>query len=103
MNRIKDGEIMNKNEIFNKVTAILKQEGAKKIAIFGSYVRDEPKLESDIDILVEFSSRKSLLEMVRIERMLAESLGIKVDLLTEKAISPYLIDKIKNEMEIIYQ
>ena len=58
--------------------------------------------KSDIDILVEFSERKSLLDLVRIERELSVALSIKVDLLTEKSISPYLIDRIKSEMEVIY-
>ena len=65
-------------------------------------MRGEEKPGSDIDIIVEFSERKSLLEFVRIERELSEVLGIKVDLLTEKAISPYLIDPIREEMEVIY-
>ncbi len=51
--------------------------------------------ESNLDILVEFSERKSLLDLVGIEMELSELLNIKVDLLTEKSISPYLIDTIK--------
>jgi predicted nucleotidyltransferase len=93
---------MNKQEIFEKVIKFLKNEGVKKISVFGSYIRGEEKRESDIDIIVEFSERKSLLELVRIERELSEFLGIKVDLLTEQSISPYLIDSIRNEMEVIY-
>jgi predicted nucleotidyltransferase len=93
---------MNKQEIFEKVIKFLKNEGVKRISVFGSYVRGEEKEESDIDIIVEFSERKSLLELVRIERELSEFLGIKVDLLTEQSISPYLIDSIRKEMEIIY-
>ena len=91
-----------RREIFEKITQMLKNKGAKRIAVFGSYVRGEEKPGSDIDIIVEFSDRKSLLELVRIERELSEFLGIKVDLLTEKSISPYLIDTIKKEMEVIY-
>jgi predicted nucleotidyltransferase len=34
---------------------------------------------------------------VQIEQALTEELGVKVDLLTEAAISPYLIDRIKKE------
>ena len=94
---------MNKEEIFEKVVQVLKKHGARKIAIFGSYARGEEKPESDIDIIVEFLERKSLLELVRIERELSEVLGIKVDLLTEKSISPYLIDTIRKEMEVIYE
>lgn len=93
---------MNRKEIFQEIARILKNRGARKIAIFGSYVRGEEKPKSDIDIIVEFSERKSLLELVRIERELSEVLGIRVDLLTEKSISPYLIDTIKGEMEVIY-
>ena len=93
---------MNKKAIFERIVQILKKEGAKRIAVFGSYIRGEEEPESDIDIIVEFSGRKSLLELVRIERELSEALGIKVDLLTEKSISPYLVDTIKKEMEVIY-
>ena len=93
---------MNRKEIFEKIAQSLKNQGARKISVFGSYVRQDEKPGSDIDILVEFSERKSLLELVRIERELSEFLGIKVDLLTEKSISPYLIDSIKEQMEVIY-
>ncbi|MEW6685710.1 MAG: nucleotidyltransferase family protein [Candidatus Edwardsbacteria bacterium] len=94
--------MMNRKEMFGKIAQILKNQGARKIAIFGSYLRREEKPGSDMDIMVEFSERKSLLELVRIERELSEALGIKVDLLTEKSISPYLIDTIKKEMKVIY-
>jgi predicted nucleotidyltransferase len=39
--------------------------------------------------------------MIRIERELSELLGVKIDLLTEQAVSPYLIDRIKLELKII--
>jgi predicted nucleotidyltransferase len=94
--------MIKREEIFEKIAQVLKGQGAKKIAVFGSYVRREEKPGSDIDVLVHFSRRKSLLELVRIERQLSEALGIKVDLLTEKSISPYLIDTIKQQMEVIY-
>lgn len=93
---------MKREEVYKKIAQELRNLGATKIAVFGSYARGEEKPNSDIDVLVEFSNRKSLLELVRIERELSETLGIKVDLLTEKSISPYLIDSIKEEMEVIY-
>ncbi|MDI6791054.1 MAG: nucleotidyltransferase family protein [Thermodesulfobacteriota bacterium] len=94
---------MNKKEIFEKMTRILKNQGARKIAVFGSYVRGEEKPGSDIDIIVEFSERKSLFDLVGIEQEVSDALGIKVDLLTEKSISPYLIDRIKKEMVVIFE
>jgi len=89
--------------IYEKVNSILTSHGAKKISIFGSYARGEAHPESDIDIMVEFAERKSLLDIVGIEQELSEALGIKVDLLTEKSISPYLVDRIKKEMVVIHE
>lgn len=93
---------MDRSGIIDRIAQALKQQGATKVAIFGSYARGEERPDSDIDVIVEFSETKSLLELVKIERELYETLGVKVDLLTEKCISPYLIDIVKQQMEVIY-
>ena len=93
---------MNKQKIYQKIVEYLKQEGAKEVAIFGSYIHDEEKPGSDIDVLVSFYDPKSLLEMVRIERKLSKKIGIKVDLLTEKSLSPYFKHNILKEMKKVY-
>ncbi|HZX44749.1 MAG TPA: nucleotidyltransferase family protein [Candidatus Nanoarchaeia archaeon] len=79
----------------------LKKQGAKSIAVFGSFARDEQKKGSDLDILVEFKEIKSLLEMSRIERELSKKAGIKVDLLTKKGISPLIYSHIKKDLKVI--
>ena len=94
---------MSHEEIEATVVSILGKYGARKIGLFGSYARGEERPDSDLDLLVDLRDRKSLLTLVRIERELSENLGIKVDLLTEQAISPYLIDRIKSELKVIYQ
>lgn len=94
---------MQIQEIENKLISILRNYGAQKIGIFGSYIRGEQRADSDLDILVNFSDTKSLLTLIRIERELSEQLGIKVDLLTEQSISPYLIDQIRAEMKVLLQ
>ena len=91
---------MNRGRILERIVQTLKEQGATRVAVFGSFARGEQKPGSDLDLIVEFSERKSLLELVRIERELCESSGMQVDLLTEKAISPYMIDNVKREMEV---
>ena len=89
------------DEAIKRLIHILKKHGVKKVEIFGSYARGEAKTGSDLDVIVEFKERKSLLELVGIEQELEDYLGIKVDLLTEDSISPYLKEKIKKESKTI--
>lgn len=96
------GATMTRQAVFRKLVHVLKGHGARKVAVFGSYARGEEKPGSDIDIVVNFSRRTSLLKLVRIERELSELLGKKVDLLTERSISPYLIKAIKKQMKVLY-
>lgn len=86
-----------------KLVEICSQNDVRKLGIFGSMVRGEATDQSDIDVLVYFSKPKSLLSVVALERQLSESLAIRVDLLTEAAISPYLRDRIKSELVVIYE
>lgn len=81
---------------------ICRQNDVSMIGIFGSMARGEAKKKSDIDLLVRFSKRKSLLAMVLLERELSEALGHKVDLLTEASISPYMREKVLKEMKVLY-
>ncbi|MBD1401278.1 nucleotidyltransferase family protein [Pelovirga terrestris] len=90
-------------EMEQQLISILRQYGATQVGIFGSYARNEATPASDLDLLVNFSERKSLMTLARIRRELTEALGLEVDLLTEAAISPYLIDSIKSQQRIIYQ
>ena len=94
---------MSREEIETALVSILGKYGVRKIGLFGSYARGEERIDSDLDVLVEFAERKSLLTLVRIERELSEHIGVKVDLLTEQAISPYLVERIKADLKVIYQ
>jgi predicted nucleotidyltransferase len=87
----------------NKLIEICRQNDVRKVGVFGSMARGEANEQSDIDLIVEFSKRKSLLALVALERKISAALGRKVDLLTEAAISPYLRDRILRELQIIYE
>lgn len=87
----------------NTLIEICRQNDVAMLGVFGSMARGEATQDSDVDLLVEFSKRKSLLNLVALERQIAAALGRKVDLLTEAAISPYLRDRIKRELLVIYE
>ncbi len=94
---------MSTEEIASRLAPLLEHYDVRSAGIFGSYARGDQRPDSDLDLLVEFRSPKGLLALVRIERELSDALGIRVDLLTEQAKSPYLIERIKAELKVVYQ
>jgi uncharacterized protein len=92
------------SEITNIIISTLQEYSPVRIGIFGSYARNENHKASDIDILVKFNSTLSLLQLVHVERMISQKLGIKVDLVTEGAIkNKYIKENIEKDLQIIYQ
>jgi predicted nucleotidyltransferase len=72
--------------------------GVKEIGIFGSFVREEQKKTSDIDILVEFEKSVGLLEFVGLKNYLSDLLGVNVDLVMKKALKPRIGTRILSEV-----
>ena len=56
--------------------------GVVELGVFGSYVRDEQRPDSDIDILIELERppRIDLFDLVNLEYYLSDLLGVKVDI-----------------------
>ncbi|MFH0815944.1 MAG: nucleotidyltransferase family protein [Methanobacteriota archaeon] len=88
--------------LFGRIAEFLAKRGASRVSVFGSYAREDEHEGSDIDLMVEFSDRKSLLDLVGIELELSESIGRDVDLVTEKSLSPFLRERVMKERVVIY-
>jgi predicted nucleotidyltransferase len=85
-----------------KLIDVCRKNDVSMAAVFGSMARGDSGKDSDIDLIVHFSKRKGLLALVRLERELSETLGRKVDVLTEAAISPYMRERVLREMQVVY-
>ena len=85
-----------------KLAEICSQHDVAMLGIFGSAARGEADGSSDIDLLVKFSQKKGLLALVRLERILSEILGRKVELLTEAGLSPYIRDAALRDLQVLY-
>ncbi|MBU1126773.1 MAG: nucleotidyltransferase family protein [Patescibacteria group bacterium] len=94
---------MTVQDISAKIIPVLKSQGVLKAALFGSVVRGEARKESDVDILVQLEDGKSLLDLVKLQYVLEDKLGQKVDLLTYGSIHPLLKDIILKEQRVIYE
>ncbi len=84
-----------------ELNPILKEKfKVKNIGIFGSFVREEQKKKSDLDILVEFekSADLSFFDFIKLESHLSEVLGIKVDLVEKNTLKPRIGKHILEEV-----
>ena len=75
----------------------------RRLALFGSVLRDDFTPESDVDVLVEFEPGARVgLRFFGMERELSEILGRNVDLNTPGFLSKYLRDEVLAEAEALY-
>ncbi len=91
------------NEInIQSLRSILLNNGVEFAGIFGSRARGDNKPDSDLDVLVRFKKDDiSLLGFIHLENILSDKLGVKVDLVTEEALSPYIRDSIIRNLQVI--
>jgi predicted nucleotidyltransferase len=89
------------DEIKKTLIDALRKHEVKKAALFGSIVRGEATEESDIDLLIEFEGRKSLLDLAGLKLDLQQLLRRRVDVLTYKSLHPLLRERILSEQEVI--
>ena len=90
------------NEIEDVLVRVLQKHDVKRASLFGSIVRGEATKESDIDLLVEFEGKKSLLDLAGLKIELEEQLKRGVDVLTYDSLHPLLREKILDEQEAIF-
>lgn len=95
--------MVSKEQIKSEIVSIIKNFGVTKAAFFGSVVRGDRTMQSDIDILVEFEDGKTLLDLVGLKIELEEHLKIKVDVVTYDALHPRLKDSVLKEQEMFYE
>jgi hypothetical protein len=87
----------------DKIAAFCRQHHIRKLAFFGSILREDFGPGSDIDVLVEFEPGHAPgLAFFAMERELSELLGQKVDLNTPQFLSRYFRERVLAEAEALY-
>jgi len=88
------------SDIQRKRTDILRiaaAHGADNVRVFGSVVRGEQGPASDLDILVRFSEKASLIDHIALMQDLEDLLGVKVDVVEEDVLHPLIRDGVLHE------
>lgn len=69
-----------------------------EIGLFGSYIRGEQDINSDIDVLVEFKAEADLFDLMGLTLYLEETLQQKVDVVSKNALRKELRNSVLSEM-----
>lgn len=76
----------------------------RELAIFGSAVRDDFNLDSDVDVLIDLApdARVGLVALQKMRDELATIFGRRVDLLTRNGLNRHIREQILLDAEIIH-
>ena len=88
-----------------QLAAFCQEHGIKRLAIYGSALREDFRPDSDIDVLVEFEADRipGLLGVAGMEIELSGLFsGRKVDLRTPEDLSPYFRQEVMDAAEVQY-
>lgn len=88
----------------DKIAEFCRRHHIRKLALFGSVLRDDFRPDSDVDVLVEFEQGHAigLIRLAGVELELSEILGRKVDLRTPMDLSRYFRQEVLKSAEIQY-
>lgn len=78
-----------------------KRYGVTKIGIFGSFAHGKDQSISDVDILVAFAAPVDIFTFLELKEYLETLVEREVDLVTKKALKPFIRDRILREVTYI--
>src|ERR1035438_9703675 len=89
----------------NQLAELCRRYFVRELAVFGSAARGEMRQDSDVDLLVEFlpEAEIGLLEHAGLMLDLSELLGRRVDLVSKRALKPFIRDSIIREARPVYR
>jgi uncharacterized protein len=85
----------------DEILAAARRNGATNIRLFGSVARGEADEASDIDILCDMESGRSLLDLARFRSELESVLGRPVDVVTERGLRERVKGNILSEAALL--
>lgn len=97
----------SKKKVFTQLASLekpLRERGVISLALFGSFVRDAARPDSDVDVLVEIAPDMefSLVDLVAVKDFLEDRLGHPVDVVTKDGLEPVIRDRVLREAESVF-
>ncbi|WP_292367012.1 MULTISPECIES: nucleotidyltransferase family protein [unclassified Methanoculleus] len=85
----------------DEILSLAKGRGAKNVRVFGSVARNEARVDSDVDILVDLDPDRSLLDLGGLAQDLEDLLGRPVDVVTEAGLRERIRSRVLREARVL--
>lgn len=88
-----------------EISKFCKLNQIRRLALFGSVLRDDFTPASDVDVLVEFEpdAKVGLIRLAGMEIELGRLLGRRVDMRTPEDLSRYFRDQVLSEAQVVHE
>ncbi len=93
---------MNLEQIKKKVSPVLRKYRVEYAGVFGSVARGQARPDSDVDLLVRFEKVPSLVQFIRMENELKETLRTKVDVVVQGSEKFLIKPGIEKDLALLY-
>ena len=80
-----------------EIRRIIAQAGGSRVRVFGSLATGDDRPDSDVDLLFVMNQPMSLIQLGRVEKQIADLLGVAVDLVPESTLRPDLRNRVLAE------
>ena len=89
----------------DKIAGFCRRNHIRRLALFGSVLRDDFQPDSDVDVLVEFEpgARVGLITLAGIEIELSRLLARRAEMHTVKGLNPHFRDEVLDMAEVQYE
>lgn len=88
-----------------KIASFCRRHHIRRLALYGSVLRDDFRPDSDVDVLVEFEpdARVGLIALAGMEIELSGIFGREAEMHTIKGLNPHFRDDVLNSVEVQYE
>ncbi|MFQ5610591.1 MAG: nucleotidyltransferase family protein [Anaerolineae bacterium] len=88
----------------DKIIAFCRRHHIRQLALFGSVLREDFGLGSDVDVLVDFEpdAQVGFVALSRMQRELADLLQRPVDLVPREGLKPVIKEAVLASAEVVY-
>ncbi|MBI5123553.1 nucleotidyltransferase domain-containing protein [Candidatus Roizmanbacteria bacterium] len=87
----------------NQIENICSEQNIVYLGLFGSQARGEAGINSDVDVLIDFSETKSYFQLAKVQEELENIFQKKIDLVLKPNVKDVLRQNIFKDLKTLYE